>query len=68
MTSEGAIVLQGNKISLGPVRETDLDAVYDAHVTISNRGDYFPLGVQSEPAFRRNFSETGLWQREEERC
>ena len=61
----GAFVLEGNKISLRPVRETDLDAVYDAHVTISNRGEYFPLGVQSEPAFRRNFSETGLWQAEE---
>jgi RimJ/RimL family protein N-acetyltransferase len=58
-------VLQGQKISLRPIREADLEAVYDAHVNISNRGEYFPLGVQSEPVFRRNFSETGLWQREE---
>ena len=58
-------MLQGQKISLRPIREADLDAVYDAHVNISNRGDYFPLGVQSESAFKRNFSETGLLQREE---
>jgi [ribosomal protein S5]-alanine N-acetyltransferase len=58
-------VLEGSTITLRPVREADLDAVYDAHVTISSRGDYFPLGVQSEPTFRRNFAETGLWQREE---
>jgi ribosomal-protein-alanine N-acetyltransferase len=34
-------------------------------VNISDRGPYFPLGVQSEPAFRRAFAENGFWQREE---
>jgi ribosomal-protein-alanine N-acetyltransferase len=58
-------VLHGDKISLRPVREADLDAFYDAHVNISNRGAFFPLGVQSEPIFRRNFAENGFWQREE---
>ena len=58
-------MLHGKQISLRPVREADLDALYDAHVTISNRGAFFPLGVQSEPAFRRSFSEHGFWQREE---
>lgn len=50
---------------LRPVREADLDALYEAHATIANRGAYFPLGVQSEPTFRRNFAENGFWQREE---
>ena len=58
-------MLQGKGIHLRPVRETDLDSMYDAHVNISNRGAYFPLGVLSEPAFRRQFSENGFWQREE---
>lgn len=58
-------MLQGNTISLRPVRESDLDELYAAHVAIANRGDYFPLGVLSEPAFRREFSEKGFWQREE---
>jgi ribosomal-protein-alanine N-acetyltransferase len=58
-------VLQGEKIQLRPVREADLDAMYDAHVAISDRGAYFPLGILSEPAFRRRFSEHGFWQREE---
>jgi [ribosomal protein S5]-alanine N-acetyltransferase len=58
-------MLQGRSIQLRPVREADLDAVYAAHVAISDRGAYFPLGVLSEPAFRRNFAENGMWQREE---
>jgi RimJ/RimL family protein N-acetyltransferase len=58
-------VLQGKRIQLRPVHETDLDGVYAAHVTISHRGAYFPLGVQSQPAFRRAFAEHGLWQRDE---
>lgn len=58
-------MLQGRLIELRPVRETDLDAMYAAHVNIADRGPYFPLGVQSESAFRRAFAENGFWQREE---
>jgi ribosomal-protein-alanine N-acetyltransferase len=58
-------MLQGRSIQLRPARETDLDAMYAAHVNIADRGAYFPLGVQSEPAFRRAFAENGFWQREE---
>jgi len=58
-------MLQGAQIQLRPVREADLEALYDAHVAIADRGQYFPLGVQSESAFRREFGETGFWQRED---
>ena len=58
-------MLQGTNVSLRPVREADLDAMYVAHVAISNRGAFFPLGVQSESGFRREFAENGFWQREE---
>ena len=57
-------VLKGRLIELRPVRETDLDAMHAAHVNIAERGEYFPLGVQSEPAFRREFAENGFWERE----
>jgi RimJ/RimL family protein N-acetyltransferase len=57
-------MLQGTKIRLRPVREADLDALYDAHVTISNRGAFYPLGVRSESAYRREFAESGFWQPE----
>jgi [ribosomal protein S5]-alanine N-acetyltransferase len=58
-------LLHGDRITLRPIRETDLDAAYAAHVDISNRGSFFPLGVQSEPVFRKHFAEHGFWQKEE---
>jgi [ribosomal protein S5]-alanine N-acetyltransferase len=58
-------MLSGQRIVLRPVRETDLDALYEAHTNIANRGRFYPLGVQSEPAFKREFAEHGFWQREE---
>ncbi|HUG49212.1 MAG TPA: GNAT family protein [Candidatus Limnocylindria bacterium] len=58
-------MLKGRLITLRPVREADLDAMYWAHTDITSRGGFFPLGVLSESAFRREFAEKGFWQREE---
>jgi ribosomal-protein-alanine N-acetyltransferase len=58
-------MLHGNSVTLRPVLATDLDRLYSAHINIANRGEFFPLGVQSESAFRREFSETGFLQRED---
>ena len=58
-------MLGGANVILRPVREPDLDALYDAHVEIRNRGPFFPLGVMSESRFRREFAEHGFWQKEE---
>ncbi|HEX2141653.1 MAG TPA: GNAT family N-acetyltransferase, partial [Candidatus Limnocylindria bacterium] len=58
-------MLNGERISLRPVRATDVDAMWEAHTNIANRGAFFPLGVTSESAFRREFGENGFWQREE---
>jgi ribosomal-protein-alanine N-acetyltransferase len=57
-------MLQGKRIILRPVRERDLDEMYAAHSNISNRGEYFPLGVMSEARFRREFAENGFWEKE----
>lgn len=58
-------MLGGANVTLRPVREPDLDALYDAHVEIRSRGAFFPLGVMSESRFRREFAEHGFWQQEE---
>jgi [ribosomal protein S5]-alanine N-acetyltransferase len=58
-------MLPGRLIHLRPVRAPDLDAMYAAHVNIGDRGRHFPLGVLSEPAFRREFDEHGFWQPDE---
>ncbi|HEX7248610.1 MAG TPA: GNAT family protein [Actinomycetota bacterium] len=60
-----ANMLQGDRIGLRPVRRADLDRLYAAHVAIEARGRYFPLGVTSESAFRREFDENGFWQKTE---
>ena len=58
-------MLVGNAVTLRPIREADLDALYDAHTNIRNRGAHFPLGVMSQTAFRGEFAEHGFWQKTE---
>jgi RimJ/RimL family protein N-acetyltransferase len=58
-------VLTGDRVELRPIREADLEAFISAHHDIRNRGAYFPLGVTSGTALRRQFAEHGFWDREE---
>ena len=58
-------MLHGERVTLRPIRATDLDDFYAAHTNIANRGAFFPLGVASESKLRNDFAENGLWQREE---
>ena len=57
-------MLFGERVTLRPIRQGDLDALYDAHVDIRTRGAFYPLGVMSEPAFKREFADNGFWQKE----
>lgn len=54
-------MLRGKSIELRPVRHDDLEEVYNRHVDIANRGDYFPLGIHSESEFHRRFQDNGFW-------
>ena len=58
-------MLNGELVVLRPVRERDLAAFISAHTEISTRGEFFPLGVQPESVLRRNYAETGFWERDE---
>jgi len=58
-------MLKGKSITLRPVRDTDLDQLYAYHIDIDNRGDFFPRGILAQPAFRRQFEETGFWSKDE---
>lgn len=53
-------MLIGERVQLRPIREADLPAFISAHHDIRSRGDYFPLGVLSEPVLRRRFAEHGF--------
>jgi [ribosomal protein S5]-alanine N-acetyltransferase len=56
-------MLEGRLVTLRPVREADLDRLYEAHTAIRTRGAWFPLGIMSESAFRHEFAEKGFWQK-----
>jgi ribosomal-protein-alanine N-acetyltransferase len=58
-------MLKGERIVLRQVRESDIESLWLLHADIANRGPHFPQGVVSEPAFRKEFAETGLWTRDE---
>ena len=58
-------MLTGNNVILRTVRDTDVDQLYAYHLDIDNRGDYFPRGVLSQPAFRSHFQESGYWGKED---
>jgi [ribosomal protein S5]-alanine N-acetyltransferase len=57
-------MLRGRRIRLRPIREGDLEELYAAHIDIANRGAFYPLGVMSEPTFRKEFAESGFWDKE----
>lgn len=54
-------MITGSKITLRVVRESELDTVFALRSDLRNRGEYFPLRVQSETEFKKNFHETGFW-------
>jgi ribosomal-protein-alanine N-acetyltransferase len=58
-------MLKGESITLRPVREIDLDQLYVYHLDIDNRGAYFPRGILAQPAFRKQFQETGFWSKDD---
>jgi [ribosomal protein S5]-alanine N-acetyltransferase len=58
-------MLKGNSITLRPVIDTDLDRLYSFHIDIDNRGDYFPRGILSQPAFQKQFQDSGFWSKDE---
>lgn len=58
-------MLKGKLITLRLIRESDLADLYKFHTDIQSRGEYFPVGVISEPKFRERYAENGFWDKEE---
>jgi [ribosomal protein S5]-alanine N-acetyltransferase len=59
------LMLRSGLLHLRPVQQRDLDELYRQFNTLEHRGAYFPMGLQSEPVFRRRFEETGFWSKNE---
>lgn len=43
----------------------DLDTLYSRLNDLEHRGSFFPLGLHSEPKFRRDFEKDGFWSTDE---
>jgi RimJ/RimL family protein N-acetyltransferase len=54
-------MLKGENITLRPVRESDLDRLRELDLDLDSRGDYWPLSIMSEIAYRDEFARTGFW-------
>lgn len=59
------VMLRGKQVTLRPIRAADVDEVYGHHIEIANRGDYFPINVMSESKFKKEFAESGFWDKDE---
>ena len=54
-------MIKGKNINLRLMMQQDLDEILTLTSDISQRGKYWPLSLQSEPAFKKRFAETGFW-------
>jgi [ribosomal protein S5]-alanine N-acetyltransferase len=59
------VMLRSDLLHLRPVESRDLDELYREFNTLGHRGAYFPMGLRSEPTFRREFEENGFWSDDE---
>ena len=58
-------MLRGELVTLRPVREADLDGLYDAHIAIRQPRRLLPARRHVRAALRRDFAENGFWGRDE---
>ena len=54
-------MIKGKNITLKLVHENDLDILYKNISDLSNRGEFFPLTLNSEASFKKQFHENGFW-------
>jgi ribosomal-protein-alanine N-acetyltransferase len=54
-------MLKGKGITLRPITEEDLPAVYQHIVNIENRGEFFPATISSMTELRKELNEHGFW-------
>ncbi len=55
------MLVTGKHLSLRTVREADLDRLYTLNCDVQARGEYFPVYITSETAFRNEFQQHGFW-------
>jgi ribosomal-protein-alanine N-acetyltransferase len=54
-------MLKGQKVNLRTIRTRDLDAYLDLASDIESRGQFYPLGLETETSLRHRFEKDGFW-------
>ena len=54
-------MLKGKGITLRPIEEEDLPALYEHVINIENRGEFFPPSISSMTELRKELNEHGFW-------
>lgn len=54
-------MLNGRGVTLRLIREEDLPALYEHMENLENRGEFWPLTVQSLAQLKKDFTEHGFW-------
>ena len=57
-------MLAGPNVRLRPIREDELEGVYELNLDLEARGRWFPLDFSSLSQMRRDFHEHGFWERD----
>ena len=56
-------MIRGEKIILRTIRESDLDILYNLVSDISSLGEYVPIDLKSQSAFKKDFEESGFYEK-----
>lgn len=54
-------MLKGKGITLRPITEEDLPALYEHQLNVENRGEFFPSSFTPMSQLRRELAEHGFW-------
>ena len=56
-------MIKGNNVILRTIKGTDLQDMFNLSSKLSEKGAFYNLELPSEPLFRKDFKDTGFWQK-----
>lgn len=57
-------MIKGKNIILRPIKEVDLDTLFQLENSIRLRSEFLPFGIDSEYLFKKKFQQTGFWEKD----
>jgi ribosomal-protein-alanine N-acetyltransferase len=57
-------MLKGEVVTVRPIEEKDLPALYEHILDIDNRGEFYPKDIFTLAALRKELNDTGFWTKE----